>query len=350
MSNFWSLGVPQRLKNSSGNDTRTKLYIDEEHVLFDIVSQINQQIRMPTKNYVVTGMKPKQDQYSPDPYYEFGTHWNVYVANANGDYLVTSLSKGTSDYNGEEPGVLVLPEPKKLPTLTAKITEFFGGYYGIYKPGADWQEADQFYPQKDLRRLTKEIADIRANAESEATAKQLLIDAHKQEWNFLRYLVTEQGEKLVDAVYKVLADALGLEVINSDEEKSGEPVEDLLVKFDDRAISIEVKGTTKSNAPLEYTQQPFQHIVRRNDDGKVEPALILNHDMKKDPQFRKAAYTDKDKVALIANLYFIDTRVLLAIAIDVIDGKLTQQEAVNILFGARGRVEYVPESLENQLR
>lgn len=347
VANFWSLGVPQRLKSSAGNDTRTSLCIDENHVLFDLVSQINQQIKMPTEKYVITGMKPKQDQYSPDPYYEFGTHWNVYISNVNGDYLATSLSKGTSDYTGEEPGVLVLPEPKKLPALTTKITEFFGDYYGIYKPGTDWQAADQFYPQKQLRQLTKEIANIRATAEAEAAAKQLLIDTHKQDWNFLRHLVTEQGDKLVDAVYKVLTDVLELDVINSDNENSGEPVEDLLVELDDRTVSIEIKGTTKPNARLEYTQQPFQHIVRRGHKGNVEPALILNHDMKKDPQFRKPAYTDKDKVGLIANLYFIDTRTLLSIAIDVIDAELSKQDAVNILFGAKGRIEYVSNSLKN---
>jgi hypothetical protein len=155
--------------------------------------------------------------------------------------------------------------------------------------------------------------------------------------------VTEQSDKLVGAVYNVLTIVLGLTVVKSDEENKSEPIEDLIVELDKRKVSLEVKGTTKSNPPLEYTQQPFQHIVRRNYDGQVEAGLILNHDMKKDPQFRKSAYTDKDKEGLISNLYFIDTRTLLAISIAVIDGALTKEKAINILFGRRGRVEYFPE-------
>jgi hypothetical protein len=154
--------------------------------------------------------------------------------------------------------------------------------------------------------------------------------------------VTEQGDNLVDAVFKVLTDILGLKVTKSDDETEGEPIEDLMITFDDRKISVEVKGTTKPNAPLEYTQQPFQHIARRGHEGKVEAALILNHDMKKDPQYRKDAYTDKDKEALISNLYFIDTRVLLAVAKAVVDGQITQDVAVETLFGNFGRVTHSP--------
>jgi hypothetical protein len=342
IGNLWPFGVPQHLKTSAGNDTRTHIRIDDNNELYELVSNLEKQIKMPTDNYVVSGMKPKKDQYSPDPYNSFGTHWNTYISNANGDYLMTSLSKGTSDYQGEEPGVLIIPSPKKLPNATVKITEFFGDYYGIYTPGEDWQASDIFYPEAKLQELNKNIADIRAQAEADAAQKQSQIDAHKQEWAFLRSLVTEQGDNLVDAVFKVLTDILGLKVTKSDDETEGEPIEDLMITFDDRKISVEVKGTTKPNAPLEYTQQPFQHIARRGHEGKVEAALILNHDMKKDPQYRKDAYTDKDKEALISNLYFIDTRVLLAVAKAVVDGQITQDVAVETLFGNFGRVTHSP--------
>jgi hypothetical protein len=340
INNLWNIGIPLILKKSSGNDTKKVLGIDEENELYGLVSMLEGQIKMPTDKYILSGFKPKSNQYDPDPYYDYGTRWNVYIANANQDFLVCSLSKSRDDYHGETPGAIIIPQPKVLSTTTTKVIEFFGEYYGIYTPGADWQDSNQFYPQAKLRELTKEIADIRAKAEAESQAKQSLIDEHKEAWGFLHQLVTEQGDKLVKAVYRVLDEVLRLKVTDSDDEKEGEPIEDLLIEFKDRKVLIEVKGTAKSNAPLEYTQQPFQHIVRRGYEGRVEAGLILNHDMKKDPQYRKSAYTDTDKEGLIADLYFIDTRTLLAVAIAVIDGELSQKDAVTLLFGSTGRITY----------
>jgi hypothetical protein len=339
---FWPIGVPLNLKASSGNDTRKEMRIDDSHDLYEFFSTLEQQIKMPSERYIVSGMKPPKDRYSPDPYYTFGTHWHTYVSNANGDRLVSGLGKTTSDYHGENPGVILSPTPKKLATTTTKVIEFFGELFGIYTPGSDWQASSQFYPQAKLREYNKDIADIRSSADAEISSKQELVQKHLDEWGYLKNLVTEQSDALVDAVYKALKDVIGLDVTKSDDEDKDEPIEDLIVKIGERLISIEVKGTSKSNPPLEYTQQPFQHIIRRAYDKEkvVDAGLILNHDMKKDPRNRTDAYSDKDKEALLANLYFIDTRTLLDIAIAVIDGDISKEQAIAILFGKKGRITF----------
>jgi|GEM_PF-1992304 len=336
-----TIGIVQLLKKSSGNDTSTTLRIGEDNKLYDLANMLEKQIKMPSDKYILGGLKKSKD--TSDPYYGFGTHWNTYITNANGDALVCSLSKNNTDWSGENPGILTLPVPKGISRTTTKIIEFFGEHFDIYTPGSDWQDSDKFYPQTELVRLTKEIDEIQHKAQAEMVKKLALLKSHKEKWEFLKELTTTQGDKLVDAVYRVLVDVLSLKVTKSDDENKGEPIEDLLVEFDDRKVLLEVKGTTKPNAPLEYTQQPFQHIVRRGYDGKVEAGLILNHDMKNDPQFRKEAYTDKDKEGLITNLYFIDTYTLLNVALAVIDKKLTKEDAQNILFASLGRVNYEPK-------
>jgi hypothetical protein len=131
---------------------------------------------------------------------------------------------------------------------------------------------------------------------------------------------------------------VGLQVTKSDDGKKPEAIDDLVVEIGDRKIIVEVKGTRNSSPRFNYPQQVLTHVIRRGYTGDVTTGLIVNHDMNKDPKLTKLAY--KEKFYMIEELYYIDTRVLLEVAKDVIDGKLSFAEAQAVLFGKLGRVIY----------
>ncbi len=344
--NLAPFGVPLGLETSSGNDTTPITCFRNNNELLQLAQLLTQQVKMPTARYITELLQPK-DQYTEQStlYYQFGTDYHPYICNANGDVLAAALSHYGGDYSGGKPGVIVMGLPKKLTTTTVKMIEFLGEHYEIYTPGEDWKDSDSLYPQDELKRLEGEINDINENARAEVSARIVSIKSHKEKWDYLPALVTEQSTPLVEAVFSVLTDIVGLRVTKSDVERPSDPVEDLLVEIGDRKILVEIKGTKAVNPPLDYPQQAMTHIRRRGYNGEVEAGLIVNHDMQKDPLLRKQPYSSIETQRVIADVYYIDTRYLLAIAKDIIDGKLTKDNAQSILFGKLGRVVYpAPEA------
>jgi hypothetical protein len=344
ITNLMWFGIPLGLMESSGIDTTPHSCFGNRNEVQQLTQLLTQQIKMPTARYVTELLQPK-DQYTTQDqlYYQFKTNYYPYISNENGDVLAGALSHYGGDYSGGEPGAIVMGLPKKLTTTTIKMIEFLGEHYEIYTPGADWRESGSLYPQNELRRLEDEINDIAEKSRAEVDSRKEKIKAHREQWKYLSDLVTEQSTPLVDAVYRVLTDVVGLTVKKSDTERPTDPVEDLLVEIGERKILVEVKGTKASNPPLDYPQQAITHIRRRGYDGDVEAGLIVNHDMQKDPLLRKMPYSSVETQRVIADVYYIDSRVLLDIAKDVIDGKLTGADAQSTLFGKKGRILYPPE-------
>lgn len=338
---LYTFGVPLRLHKSKGNDTETRLCFRDKHEFYELGSAVASQIAMPPARYITEMLTPR-DRYDDigHQYYEFGTRMQPWLVNANRDMLACALSHQFDDYEGTEPGAIILPTPKKLSTTTIKLMEFFGEHYAIYTPGGDWHESETFYPQQALKQLNTEIETIKTKAIIEVKDRQQKVIAHKTKWEFLPKLVTDQGDQLVDAVFRTLTEVVGLQVTKSDDEKKAEAIDDLLVEIGDQKIVIEVKGTTSSSPRLDYPLQALTHVIRRGYTGNVATGLIVNHDMNKDPKLRKLAYNDKEKSRLIDGLYYIDTRVLLEISQAVIDGKLSAVAAQQALFGKLGRVVY----------
>lgn len=346
-NSLWHFGIPLRLTASAGNDTVPYGCFRADHAIQSFTNTLTQQIKLPTDRYLVELFEPK-DQYTElsQIYHQFGSKYYPYSCNANGDVLAGAFSQSGSDYHGDQPGAIVMGLPKKLTTTTVKMIEFLGEHYEIYTPGADWRESSSLYPQSELKRLEGEINDITEKALAEVTSRKEKIKTYRGQWNYLSALVIEQGTPLVDAVHRVLTELVELKVTKSDTERPTDPVEDLLVEIGERKILVEVKGTKASNPPLGYPQQAITHIRRRGYGGEVEAALIVNHDMQKDPLLRKTPYNSVETRRVIADVYYIDTRVLLEIAKNVIDGKLSQAEAQAILFGKLGRVEYLTKEVK----
>lgn len=341
LTSLWHFGIPVTLVKSSGNDTTSITWkeSDEDNDMYHMVQNIDSSLKLPTQRYIETGFEDRDN--GRDMYYAYGTKWTSYSWNVNGDELAVALSKGNDDYSRNNPGALVIGQPKKITTITNRIIKFFGEHMEVFSVGDEWRQSDEFLPSGKIGNLKDDINKVIKDAREQINATREEIKTLRSTYSFVQDLVTQQGTSLVQAVLKAIGEVLGLDVVDSDEENDGAPIEDVFVTLSkDRQISIEVKGTTKPAAPLEYTQQPFQHITRRGYGKTVEPALILNHDMNKYPPQRTDAYKDKDKEPLIEGLHFIDTRVLVEVVKDVIDEKITKEEGVEILFGEMGRVQY----------
>lgn len=133
-----------------------------------------------------------------------------------------------------------------------------------------------------------------------------------------------------------------VEVTDSDaqNEEAGEPhKEDLRLNINGRAILVEVKGTVKETPPPSYFVQ-LESSARRQGLRDCDLCLVLNYDLGRPPQNRKKAYPGKEGGELLKGVYFIDTRMLHALAIDIIKGRTDPEEAREILFHKLGRVEY----------
>ena len=329
------LGIPLVLSTASGNDTRSTETIREDSAYYSLVEYLNGQTEMPPQEYIKSGY-PEGDR---DYFYANNIKWFALARNMNGDILISGLSKNNGDYGPENLGVLMSPRQKNTVSSTSKVINFFADYMSLRSSQNDWKTSFSMYPQKQLVKYVEEIEQITKEKEKRIEEIRGLASSYRQQYSFLKDLVTEQGDKLVDAVEKTLVEVFGIPATNSDKENDGEPVEDLMVTIGERTIAVEVKGTSKLNPPLQYTQQPFQHIARRGFGPEVEAALIVNHDMKNDPSKRPLPYSEPEKAALLKNLYYIDTRVLLQISKLIIDNELPVEQGVEILFGSKGRAK-----------
>ncbi len=327
-------GVPLHLSTSSGIDKKTALFFndDPDYPHKSIYEAIDKQIVMPSTSYLEY---PSNSNY----YYSIGTKTQSLIANQNGDILATSLSKSNSDFRGENPGIIVLPQVKKHSSVVSKIIKHFGSYYGVSLTDAEWLNSDIFYPPTKLQRLNKEMDEIIDTARKKISTREREIKNLKEDYGYLKDLLVEKNDVLADAVYRVLSDLLKLKVTKSDELNKSNPKEDLLVEVNGTAILIEVKGTKQQYPSLRYPSQANQHVRRQGLGADSESCLILNHDNEREPHLRSLAYSDEESSGLIEDIIFIDSRVLHSFAVDVIDNKITAKKAVETIFSNLGRVD-----------
>jgi hypothetical protein len=321
------LGLPVTLTYSTGVDTESKVSLSEAFPIRNLVSDLNKQISMPASKYIRSS-HPEADIY------RLNTIIFDLVRNLNGDALSIALTKDNSDYTAETVGVIVMPLTKNIAQSVSSIFHYFDD------TNPEWVGSDDFYPSITIEKLGDEITMITTKAMAEIAERQKLIDEHRQNYAYLKDLVTTQGDTLVNAVYKVLTDLMKLKVIRSDETNGSSQKEDLLVSYLDNQILIEVKGTKRSNPSLAYPQQTAQHALRQGLKNVSNTGLILNHDLETDPIKRNLAYNDEDTSPLIADIYYIDTRLLLDMSKQIIDGSLTPEDAADILFDSLGRAEF----------
>ncbi len=330
------LGVPIELVRSSGVDTQTTVVFGEDDNHFNLIEELNSHLKMPNTKYL-------RHVLDDSGYYRIGSKPYNLIRNKNGDLLALALTKSNSDYSMENPGVFILPAVKKPETTVAKLVKYFGDHYGHVLSDDEWHNSDIFYPQSALNALKTRIDDVVKETESLVARLETDVSELKNTYNYLRQLLTEEGDILLEAVYKVLTDLLKLKVEKSDEKNKNNPKEDLLVHYLSNKILLEIKGTTRKNPSLKFPQQAMQHALRQGLKDIAATGLILNHDRETDPKNRTQPYSDIESKELISDIHFIDTRVLHTLALAVIETQIKPEEAAAVLFDKTGRASFKPK-------
>jgi hypothetical protein len=327
------IGVPLDLVTSSGVDQQTRIVFDEENNHFPLIEEVDGQLAMPNSKYLKAAG-------SDTDYYRWGTKFYPLIQNANGDTIAAALTKSRSDYDMQNPGTIILPLVKKPSNTISRLIKYFAQHYKIELTDQDWLNSSVFYPKNEINKLESEIEEVRKDASKKIDANREEISKIKSSFSYLKDLLTDEGDVLEEAAYKTLTELFKLKVSKSDEINKSCPKEDLLVEFEKNKILIEVKGTKRQNPSLKFPQQAVQHALRQGLKGVVSTGLILNHDRETDPKNRTTPYSDEESKELITDIYFIDVRVLHAMAIDILDGKLKPEKASDLLFKNIGRVVY----------
>jgi hypothetical protein len=150
-------------------------------------------------------------------------------------------------------------------------------------------------------------------------------------------LLSQKHDVLKAAVITTLRDVFRLPVVDSDENKQTTiDHEDIVVTVGSEQILAEVKGDNASYPGTGHIAQLWKHLKNKKEIERG--ALILNYDVNIEPEKRKLAYTGEEEHQ-IADIIFIDTRVLHDLAIAVIDYGMKIEDATKILF-QNGRVTF----------
>ncbi len=205
---------------------------------------------------------------------------------------------------------------------------------------ADWVNNSKYYP-REVSSIDQKVNDFVEEAKKKVEALQEEKIKAKEKYSFLHNLLTESGDKLKDSVIKTLTDIFQLEVEDMDKTRKNDLKEDLLITYKDLTVLVEVKGTRSSYPSITYIIQVFKHLLLKN---KVKypvaiGGLIINYDLTRNPEDRAKAYIKPDEDEQLADIIFIDTRVLFELALAVIDYGMSAIDANDILF-QKGRVTF----------
>ena len=260
-------------------------------------------------------------------------------SNLNGDPIGIMADMQPDHIEMHAPAFMILPLFSDNGTVISGLIQELAKIYPKLLPeinDEEWANSDELYP-KSVRILEDEIEDINREAAERIAEKRALKAALRAKYDWLKELLTENGDKLKAAVLRTLTEVFFIDAQDADSlNKTGTLNEDIIIKLVDRVILAEVKGTRHNNPPDSYIIQVWKHLHRSGERDIAEGALILNHDLLKEPSKRSLAYANNNE---INDIIFIDTRVLFKITLDVIDEIITPEDAVPMLF-KKGRVTY----------
>ena len=236
-----------------------------------------------------------------------------------------------------------MPPYKDYPEVITKLLKAYARIYPKYFEeisDQEWTKNDKYYP-KEVSLIDDEIKQLTVEIEEKIKALQTKKSQLKQEYSYLRDLLTESGDKLKAAVIKTLTEVFKLQAEDADEPKKTDLREDIVIQDASfPTILAEVKGTKKSCPSFTYVSQVFSNLLKER--GKYPNAvggLILNLDRDKEPTERSDAYTKADEERQLTEMVYLDTRVLFDLSMAVIDHKMAVTEAKNILL-QKGRVKF----------
>lgn len=258
-----------------------------------------------------------------------------------GGYILGCYLDTSNSTDVDQPSYVILPQFKYNHHIILRLLREFGNIYPkflaeFYEP--NWMEGEKYYP-KTVRAYDKQIADYEQKMKN--GIKELLgrKQQTKEEYEDLRSILYKKGDELKETVKRVLEKYWSLRVIDMDKEGHKSLKEDLLIEEGTRKILTEVKGTDKPYPSPTFLTQAWKHLQQSGLGSQAEAALVLNYDIKTDPEERNLAYTSEDEEKQLKDLVFIDTRDLFHLTIATLDYGLSLEEAKKKLLG-KGRVKF----------
>lgn len=336
------LSLPIESRNALNTDKTAHFRLKEkdDNPLRVTLKKLASNIQMPATHY----LSLRDDKLMQEA---FADKCDIAYVNSSDDAIGLYLDQKTNEYNWnpDVPQALVLPTFKSISNASIELVRCFAQISPKFLPltNSDWAHDDSYYPS-EVASIERKIVETvqHANDRVEELTKEK--KALKEQESAYIGILTETDDKLVDSVSSLLISVLDLTVVDVDKEE-GEGTsrkEDLLITFPDSTkILAEVKGTKSRNPSPKYIGQATNHYMRKVSSGASKCMLVINHDLKNEPATRSEAYKGEDEILLNSFDYvsYLDTRVLHRIVIDVKNGDLSKDEAIEIL-KRNGRIAY----------
>ena len=293
--------------------------------------------------------------------FEHPTHWNGEKHVKKENFLPLMKSNNNNNDNDEiisyiekheNSILLMLPEINRkgellvdlfnnaLPSL---MPELFP-----YSTTFAWKKDKQYW-LPNYAGLLSEKEDITSTYETEIMQLKKQISLNQQKFQYLQDLISETGDKLVDAV-KTFLNWLGFdEVIKVDEEKGNIKEEDLRINLTDGIIVIEVKGIGGTSKDNECNQ--IEKIVHRREKERnkfdVKGLYIVNHQRYVPPLIRKNPPFSDEQIKDAEN----DKRGLLTTwelfkIFDYITNYLITKENARKHLSNSGLIQFIPSNMK----
>lgn len=193
-----------------------------------------------------------------------------------------------------------------------------------------------------------EIESKYRDAVAEIDAK---IEANREEYSFLRQILTESGDELVSSVARYL-EWLGFQEVRIPDKMAFDGAikeEDIQVDFSDGLLVIEVKGLSGTSTDADCSQVSKIKYRRARERGRFDVfgLYIVNHERFKPPGSRRNPPFTKEQIddAHGDERGLLTTYRLFQLYFHVEDGLITKADARNAL-RAFGLVSFAPSAAD----
>lgn len=212
-----------------------------------------------------------------------------------------------------------------------------------------WKESQDYWLPKH-KDLQEQLTKIQIEYDKKIKTKELEIISNKEKHSFLHEILTETGDKLVDALIQYFM-WLGFTKINKiDDEKAESKIleEDLQIELSNGLLIIECKGIGGTSTDADCSQISKIKHRRCKERGKFDvfALYIVNHQRYLPPLNRQnPPFTDNQKQdAIYDERALLSTWQLFKAYIEIESGIL-QKEDVQCDLLKVGYIEFLPKNL-----
>jgi len=334
-SSLTPLGIVHiALKQASGRDATIEFVLsDEDRPFRQVFRESKSLVVIPPVQYIE--VEKREGSYDEGSWHIFDIYQNL-----NDQAVGAYYNAKPSYYNEDVPSFVILPALKEYTEVIKKLLVSFSKIYKKLIPEiyeADWVDGDKYYP-KEVSYFDQQIDQTIEAAKKKVDELEKAKKETKEKYSFLRAILHTSGDDLKNAVIKVLSEIWKLDVEDMDATRKNDFREDILIKDANQVILCEIKGTQNSSPTFTYITQLLTHLLKSKHRDAVG-GLILNHDLKREPNERANAYTNKDEQEQLKEIIYIDTRDLFYLSFAIIDHGMPIGDAKKTLL-QKGRVSF----------